>query len=205
MMTRTLTVLAFGLLLAQTALAATDSRGSVFYRYINDDGVKVMNHTLPAEYAQKGYQVVSLKGKVIEVVDPAPTAEEAAKLALENSSKAELEEWDKSLRRRYSRVTDIEAAKKRKMASIHTNINILSGNLSKLNVQLQQQQGQAANSERRGHKVPEKLLTNIANLELEIKTTEDQIATRNNEFEELSEKFDRDIERFKIISQKNSR
>lgn len=195
-------MLTLGLLFVQTALAATDSRGSVFYRYINDDGVKVMNHTLPAEYAQKGYEVVSLSGKVIEVVDPAPTAEEAARLALENSSKAELEEWDKSLRRRYSRVTDIEAAKKRKLASIHTNINILSGNLSKLNVQLQQQQGQAANSERRGHKVPEKLLTNITNLELEIKTTEDQIATRNNELEELSDKFDRDIERFKIISPK---
>lgn len=195
-------MLTLGLLFVQTALAATDSRGNVFYRYINDDGVKVMNHTLPAEYAQKGYEVVSLSGKVIEVVDPAPTAEEAARLALENRSKAELEEWDKSLRRRYSRVTDIEAAKKRKLASIHTNINILSGNLSKLNVQLQQQQGQAANSERRGHKVPEKLLTNITNLELEIKTTEDQIATRNKELEELSEKFDRDIERFKIISPK---
>jgi chromosome segregation ATPase len=202
MMTRVLIVLTLGLLFVQAALAATDSRGNVFYRYINDDGVKVMNHTLPAEYAQKGYEVVSLSGKVIEVVDPAPTAEEAARLALENRSKAELEEWDKSLRRRYSRVTDIEAAKKRKLASIHTNINILSGNLSKLNVQLQQQQGQAANSERRGHKVPEKLLTNITNLELEIKTTEDQIATRNKELEELSEKFDRDIERFKIISPK---
>lgn len=189
-------------LFAQTALAASDNRGNVFYRYINDDGVKVMNHTLPAQYAQKGYEVVSLSGKVIEVVEPAPTAEEAAKLALENRTKAELDEWDKSLRRRYSRVTDIEAAKKRKLASIYTNINILTGNLSKLNVQLQQQQGQAANSERRGHKVPEKLLTNITNLELEIKTTEDQIATRNNDLEELAAKFDRDIERFKIISTK---
>lgn len=200
MINRVLIVLALGLLLAQAASAA--NRGNVFYRYINDDGVKVMNHTLPAEYAQKGYEVVSLSGKVIEVVEPAPTAEEAARLALENSTKIELAEWDKSLRRRYSRVTDIEAAKKRKLASIHTNINILSGNLSKLNIQLQQQQGQAANSERRGHKIPKKLLTNITNLELEIKTTEDQIATRNNELEELSDKFDRDIERFKIIKPK---
>lgn len=203
MIIRVLIGLALGVVIAHSAFA--DSRGSVFYRYVNSDGVKVMNHTLPAEYAQKGYEVVSLSGKVIEVVDPAPSAEEAARLARENRSKAELAEWDKSLRRRYSRVSDIEAAKKRKLASIHTNINILSGNLSKLNVQLQQQQGQAANAERRGHKVTEKLLTNITNLELEIKTTEDQIATRNHELEELSGKFDRDIERFKVITQKNSR
>lgn len=200
MMNRVLIGLTLAFVFAHTA--AADSRGNVFYRYVNDDGVRVMNHTLPAKYSQKGYEVVSLSGKVIKVVEPAPSPEEAARLALENRTKAELEEWDKRLRRRYSRVSDIEAAKKRKLASIHTNINILSGNLSKLNVQLQQQQGQAANSERRGHKVPEKLLTNITNLELEIKTTEDQIATRNDELEELSDKFDRDIERFKIISPK---
>lgn len=186
------------LLISQALLA--DSRGAAFYRYTNSEGVKVMNHTLPAEYAQSGYEVVSLSGKVIEVVPPAPSAEEAARMEQEHSTKAELEEWDTRLRRRFSSVDDIEAAKQRKLAGITTNINILTGNISKLTTQLQLQQGQAAASERKGHKVPEKLLTNITNLELEIKTSEDLVAVRNEEYKMISDKYDRDIERFKVIN-----
>lgn len=180
-------------------LAAADR---VFYRYINSDGVRVMNHTLPTEYSQKGYEVVSLSGKVLKVVPAALSAEEIAKREADANSQEKLAAWDKRLRLRYSSVKDIESAKKRKLASIETNVNILNGNVEKLNSQLQHQQAQAAKAERSGRKVSDKLLTNIENLGLEIKTTEDQVLTRKEEYQQLSDKFDRDIERFKVISTK---
>tara|TARA_B100000809_G_scaffold257532_1_gene299289 strand:- start:680 stop:1276 length:597 start_codon:yes stop_codon:yes gene_type:complete len=189
--------LSLGLLLAQFALAA----GNVYYRYINSDGVKAMSHTLSAEYAQKGYEVVSLSGKVIEVVSPARSQTDIERIALQKHSAVTLAQWDKSLRLRYSRVSDIEAAKQRKLAEINTNINILIGNVSKLSSQLQLQQGQAANAERKGYDVSSKLLSNINNLELEIKTTSEQVATRRQEYVALTDKYDRDINRFNLITQ----
>ena len=183
-------------LLAQQSLAA----GNVYYRYINSEGVKAMSHTLPAEYAQKGYEVVSLKGKVIEVVPPSRTAADIERLALQNSSAISLARWDKSLRLRYSRVSDIEAAKQRKLAEINTNIDILNGNINKLSTQLQLQQGQAASAERKGYEVSSKLLSNINNLELELKTTSEQVATRRQEYVALTDKYNQDIKRFNLIN-----
>jgi hypothetical protein len=196
LMLRVVIGLSLGLLLAQYSLAA----GNVYYRYINSDGVQAMSHTLSAEYAQKGYEVVSLSGKVIEVVSPARSQTDIERIALQNNSAVTLAQWDKSLRLRYSRVSDIEAAKQRKLAEINTNIDILIGNISKLSSQLQLQQGQAANAERMGHNVSSKLLSNINNLELEIKTTSEQVATRDQEYVALTDKYDRDIHRFNLIT-----
>ena len=197
LMLRVVVGLSLGLLLAQQSLGA----GDVFYRYINSDGVKAMSHTLPAEYAQKGYEVVSLSGKVIEVVPPARSKADIERLALQNNSAVTLALWDKSLRLRYSRASEIEAAKQRKLAAINTNIDILTGNISKLSSQLQQQQSQAASAERKGHKVSSKLLNNIENLELEIKTSLEQVETRRQEYVALTDKYDRDIKRFNLITQ----
>lgn len=196
-MLRVIIGLSLGWLLAQQSLAA----GNVYYRYINNDGVKAMSHTLPAEYAQKGYEVVSSNGKVIEVVLPARSQTDIERIALQNDSAVTLARWDKRLRLRYSRASDIEAAKQRKLAEINTNIEILIGNVNKLSSQLQQQQAQAASAERKGYEVSSKLLDNINNLEIEINTTSEQVSTRRQEYVALTDKYDRDIKRFNLITE----
>src|SRR5690606_27958622 len=94
--------------LATTPVFAADR---VYYRYINEDGVQVLNHIIPPEYVPKGYEVVSLNGEVLKVVEPAPSEEEAEQVAMERKARLEQERRDKLLRRRYSSVNDIEAAK----------------------------------------------------------------------------------------------
>ena len=188
-----------GLGMSQPLQAADQSR--IFYRYLNSDGVKVMNHTLPAKYAQTGYEVVSLSGEVIKVVPPALSKEEADRLAATNSSQKELAAWDKRLHRRFSSVEDIEAAKQRKLAGINTNTNILTGNIEKLKVQLATEQTRAAEKERLGRTIPESLLKNIANIEAEIKTSEETVTVRREEYQAVVTAFDKDIERFRLISQ----
>lgn len=188
-----------GLLLAPALTLAADK---VFYRYINDQGVKVLHHSIPPEYAQKGYEVVSLSGKVIKTVPPAMSKDEVAKLEVEKRNQEALARWDKKLKRRYSRVADIEAAKKRKLSDLDANISILRSNISGINQQIREQQSKAASFERSGRPVPPSILKTIENLELELEDTEELVRLRLVELNEVAAKYDRDINRFKEISEK---
>ena len=109
-------------------------------------------------------------------------------------------QWDNSLRRRYSSVLDIEAAKKRKLSQLDANMSLLRSNISGLRSELAAQQSRAADLERAGRKIPEALLTNIRNLKLELENTEAQVVQRREEYGEVAARYDRDIARFKEIA-----
>ncbi len=188
-------VFSFTLILSGTALAGN----KVFYRYVNDEGVKVLNHTIPPEYAQKGYEILSATGHVLKVVEPAISKEEGEKLAAERRARKELALWDASLRRRYSSVADIEAAKKRKLLELEANMSVLNTNIEGLKEQIETMQSKAAQLERSGREVSESLLANLKGLHVEMENTRAQVVQRKEEYRRLLEKYDRDIERFKVI------
>ncbi len=188
-------VFSFTLILSGTALAGN----KVFYRYVNDEGVKVLNHTIPPEYAQKGYEILSATGHVLKVVEPAISKEEGEKLAVERRARKELALWDASLRRRYSSVADIEAAKKRKLLELEANMSVLNTNIEGLKEQIETIQSEAAQIERSGREVSESLLANLKGLHVEMENTKAQVVQRKEEYRRLLEKYDRDIERFKVI------
>ena len=196
------TVGGFGLFLTLASpvwALKSESGETLYYRYLNDKGVPVLNHSLPPEFAQKGYQVVTASGDVVREVAPALSAEETARLRTEREETERLAEWDKELRRRYSSVLDIEAAQGRKVAQVESNLAILRGNLLNLRNQIAEQQGRAAEMERLGRPVPEGLLETLAALEKEVDITEQKIEQRRQERTEIVDKFQRDIERFKVI------
>lgn len=64
-----------GLAFASALLASTQSFAAqkLLYRYVNEQGVKVLNHIIPPKYAQNGYEVINESGQVVRVVPPAPT------------------------------------------------------------------------------------------------------------------------------------
>lgn len=180
------------------ALPAAAS-GKVFYRYINAQGVKVIDQQIPPDYVQKGYEVVTARGEVIRVVEPAVSGEEAEKAAAKRMRDEQLATWDAELRRRYSRVGDINAAKQRKLAQVEGSIAILDSNIRNLKKQISHQHASAANSERRGLEVPEAVLKTLAALEQELKLTEDQVAQRKEQYRAIEEKYEQDKQRFMII------
>jgi len=171
----------------------------VYYRYTNDEGVQVLNYMIPPEYVPKGYEVVSLNGEVLKVVEPAPSEEEAEQVALERKARLEQERRDKLLRRRYSSVNDIEAAKTRGLQELRGNISILTSNLSNVRAQILAGQKQAAVIERGGRSVSETLLNNLSALQSEEQNIQAQIKQREQEYQSVSDKFDRDMQRFKVI------
>ena len=189
------------LLMSGVVAAQNTATGKVIYRYKNKDGVTVMDSSIPPEYVNNGYEVVSLSGKVIKVIKPVVQGAEGERLQREQLLRAERERDDIQLRRSYSNVADIDAAKSRNLESLRGNINILQANLASAKSRLQAYQSQAAAVERAGRQLPDDLLKNINNLMQEDKDIQEQIQQREDELKKVEKKFDADRKRFIEISQ----
>lgn len=137
---------------------ADDSPGMVFYRYIDSRGVTVMDRQVPAEYSGKGYEVLNQRGRVIQVVPPAPSADEMREAqAAAQAAKAQ-SDADAQLVHLYSSVADVDRARTRKLAEIDALISVAQGNIQGLSTQQGALQGQAADQERAGRQVSQSLI-----------------------------------------------
>lgn len=179
--------------------ADTDKPRKVYYRYINESGNRVIEQTLPPEHAQKGYEVVTLSGQVIRVVAPAISTEEAERQRRAKQEAERLAVWDAELKRRYSSVRDVEAAKQRKLSELNGSIAILDSNARNIKLQIKQQHAAAADHERQGREVPKTVMDAIAGLEEELASTEHLLSERQAQYKKVSDKYDRDRDRFQII------
>lgn len=189
------------LLMSGWVAAQNKTTSKVIYRYKNKDGVTVMDSAIPPEYVNNGYEIVSLSGKVLKVIKPVVQGAEGERLQLEKLQRDEREREDIQLRRSYSNVADIDAAKSRNLDSLRGNINILQANLVSARSRLQAYQAQAAAIERTGRQLPEDLLKNINNLMQDDKDIQGQIQLREEELKAVEKKFDEDRKRFIEITQ----
>lgn len=186
-----------GSLLVNSVMAAGVTSGTkVFYRYKNNQGVTVMDSSIPPEYVNKGYEVVSRSGKVLKVVAPAPKAADLERVKRERAEREAREQADIQLRRTYSNVADIESAKKRNLENLQGNIDIMRANLNSTTNKLQAAQAQAAAVERSGRSLGDDLLKSIAGFEQEQKDIAAQIKQREEEYQSMSDRFERERERF---------
>jgi hypothetical protein len=171
----------------------------VYYRYVNEQGNTVLNHSIPPKYIPQGYQIVSLSGEVLRVVEPALSEEETARIAREKAQKAQQDKSDALLRHRYSNTNDIEAIKKRTLLELQSNVDILNATLSSTRTQIDNHHTRAASLERSGRTVPAETLKIIADLEAEEKDLQVQIKQREAEYQTQSDVFDEDLKRFKEL------
>ena len=124
------------------------------YRYKNEDGVTVLDSHVPARYVKNGYAILSLDGRILEVVPRALTDEEIRerdrKLAEEERLerlRREKEIADENLMRLYSTPADVVRARDTKLSSINGFITTQRGNLQRLQSQKRQLQSELADIE----------------------------------------------------------
>lgn len=172
------------------ATSAWASSNTVYYRYYNHQGVRVVDQSIPPEYAQKGYEIVSIAGDVIKVVPPAPDEEDLAR----KEAQEQLREEYKRLNRRYSSMAEIQSAKQRKLENIETNIAIVRSNIEGLEAQIEKLMAQAADVERAGRAVPEALLKKLENTRAERVAAKDLLEVRLKEYDDAAARFDEDID-----------
>jgi hypothetical protein len=196
------------LALALALLSANmpSSAQGYLYRYIGDDGVTVINSSIPPQFVQRGYEVLNPDGSVFKVVPRSLTQDELAnrsgedyKAQVEAEEAERLRKWDKSLRLRYSTLEDIEAARGRAQRELRIRISILRGNVSALKQRVETNQLRAANIERSGGRVPVTVVEAITALQGEIAVTERSIQERESEVEVVDLGFQRDIDRFTLL------
>ncbi len=175
------------------------SQETIYYRYVNEKGVNVISSRIPSRYVQRGYDIVTYDGRLLERVPPEASPEEKARMLKEREEQQRLQVWDKELRRRYSHPDDIEAAKQRKLAQNRNAIGIVERNIEKIDDEINRYQSLAAADEREGRDVSEETLTAIKQLqrEREIEFMEREKTLEENQ--SIVNKYNRDIERFKII------
>lgn len=199
-------VVLLGLALVTGPLAAAETAERVYYRYTNDEGVQVLEDRIPPRYVSGGYEVVSLNGRVLRTVPPAPTEEEAQRIQEQQQAQEERESYNRELRRRYSTVRDIRDAKRRNLAELQGNITMLESNLSNVRLQIRDLESRAAARERSGREVSDSIIENLETLEREVVEIQAQIEQREEEYEQVEAKFDQDVERFQEMqAQRESR
>jgi hypothetical protein len=187
-MSKRIATLGLGLAL----LAAEPALARPMYRYVNDDGVAVVAYQVPPEHVAKGYEVLSEKGVLIEVVPRTLSDEERASMSAEErrTREAEVERerlraWDRSLLIRYSSIEDIEAARDRALRDLRIRVSILKGKQRSLRQQVENYQAEAADQERRGQQVSPGHLEAIESLRAEIAQSERSIVDREQEIADV--------------------
>jgi hypothetical protein len=172
---------------------------SKLYRYTDNKGATAVDDHVPPEFVKNGYEVISKEGQVIETVPRQLTGAEGERKRAAEAEAKHLQEWDKTLLLRYSSTDDIAAARDRALKEFDVRISILRSNLLSTKSQIENEQGKAADLERRGRDVPEAMTTNIEMLKREITDTEEAIAERLREKENVRGNYQKDIERFKTL------
>ena len=192
------------LVLAMTLATWADARN--LYRYRDDNGVLVVDFHVPAEYVDNGYEVLNDAGVVVDVVPRALTNNERQDATLQRRLQQEaaderirLQQWDESLLLRYSSVEDIEAARDRSLRDLKIRVSILKSNRRSLRQKVENTQARVAEAERAGRQPTAQDLEIIDQLKDEIASTERQIADRQSQIDEVSDGYQRDINRFELL------
>jgi len=194
------------LVLAMTLATWADARN--LYRYRDDNGVLVVDFHVPAEYVDNGYEVLNDAGVVVDVVPRALTNNERQDATLQRRLQQEaaderirLQQWDESLLLRYSSVEDIEAARDRSLRDLKIRVSILKSNRRSLRQKVENTQARVAEAERAGRQPTAQDLEIIDQLKDEIASTERQIADRQSQIDEVSDGYQRDINRFELLQE----
>ncbi|MBT4160431.1 MAG: DUF4124 domain-containing protein [Gammaproteobacteria bacterium] len=195
----------FGLVM----LSQSNTVAAELYRYKNEDGVTVLDSHVPARYVKNGYAMLSLDGRVLEVVPRALTEKEIRerdrRLAEEERTardKREREIADQNLLRLYSTPSDVIRARDAKIASIDGMINTQEGNIQRLENQKRQQESALADIERSGGVIGKDRLARIRNIENRIAQIQSEIEKKQEEKQGLVTSYAADLRRVKELYRK---
>jgi len=176
------------------------------YRYKNEDGVTVLDSHVPARYVKNGYTILSLDGRVLEVVVRALSDKEIRdrdrRLAEEERitrEKREREIADQNLMRLYATPGDVIRARDSKISSIDSLIETQEGTIQRLESQKRQQESALADIERAGGVIGKDRLARIRTLESRIAQVESEIMKKEEEKGALNIAYAEDLKRVKEL------
>jgi hypothetical protein len=183
------------------------SHGGTLYRYLDNNGNVVLNSTIPPEFVGQGYQVLNEKGRLMETVPPALTAEQIAardaermrQQALEAEHKRQLE-IDQELKLLYSHPNDLVRTLRRRILDIQGVLQLRHTQIEAGRREISELEGRAADAQRQGREIPDSLIGSIARLRKEIANNQADIEQGHQEMARVLEEFDANIQRMEVIT-----
>ena len=191
------------IVMAVQAVAAGGPPAQQRYRYVNDQGVVVLDQSIPTRFLDRGYTILGGDGHVIKVV---PSVEDRKRLDeqqrvvdAERKRQDRLAQSDQELLRMYSSPEDVERARDRKMESIRTAIAITEGNLRRLIAQKKTIEVQGVQLERSGRAASPEMVNNLKIVSGQIRDRQIEIAGRKDELEHVRKAFDVNAQRVREL------
>jgi hypothetical protein len=183
--------------------------------WTNKEGVRECGNAVPPEFAQGGHEEKRANGIVLRKQERSKTPEEVAaerdRRAADAKAKAASEAAaakqaaaDRVLLDTFSSEDDLMLARDGQLTNVESLIKVTESHVKKLDRQLDQMIGQAADIEKRGRKVPENLTNNIENVRGQIDEQKLFIEAKRLEQKTIGAKFDADIARFRELRSKRT-
>ena len=176
-----------------------------FKCWTNNEGVKECGNAVPPEYAQQGHEVMnkhgvareSKKAKTLEELAAEREAEKlAAAAAVEQEKRAKL---DRVLLDTFTSEDDMVLTRDGQIAHLESQIRLTQSHIDKLQVNLDKMVDRAAEVEKRGEKPSDKMVADIANVRGQVAENEEFIASKRAEQDDIRNRFNADIQRFKEL------
>ena len=162
------------------------------FKYMDDDGVTVLDDHVPPNFVKNGYTVLDATGRVVRTVPRSLTDEEIAerdrRLAIEErirNEAAEREAADEALLRLYSGPNDVKRARDTKVASVEKFANTARIDLHRVQDQKRQLEARIADIERADGTIPQQHLDRIATFDERIQQLEAEIGAKEAEIDQL--------------------
>lgn len=188
------------------------------YRYTDDNGEQIVSGTLPGDAADRGYEVLSPRGNVIEEVKPRLTSEQIAEMEakkIEEQEAAQAAEIAKQEREQQARkdalllkmfasAQDIERARDDKVDSIETQMAITIENLVRLEEQLKTAFETKQALEAQKSVIPKMLKDTITDTKVQIEDNIDFLKRKELEKEQIKAQYEEMLTRFKRVKQRQT-
>lgn len=181
---------------------SADGLAAELFKYIDNNGVTVLDDHVPPEFIRNGYTILDKGGRVLKIIPRALSEEEIAergrKIAFEEQKRQEIadrEEADAVLLRLYSSPKAVRRARDARVASVEGFVESARSNLQRLLKQKRQLEASVANIERAGGTIPKKNLERIANVDRRIEQTQEEIVSKAAEMDQLEEDYAADLKR----------
>lgn len=182
-------------LLAWTWSAPLSAAGYL-YRYKDANGRPVISRSIPPQFVEAGYEVLTEQMRIVRVVPPADVRE---KLMEEEKARKERLENDKRLLRTYNSAQEAEESRDRKVQELELFIDTKKKGVDRLQKNLTAALKDAADTERQGKKVSKELLKNIEAIKVQIQEEQAKLITMRDELQEVRARYADDIERLREL------
>ena len=198
--------LLISLMTMSAAVAASSGGHEALFRCRDAKGQTFFGDRMPEECQNLDTEVLSESGNVLRVIDGAATrAAKAQNKSAEDAAKklrADAAMHDRMLVEAYLSVTEIEQLRDQRIALVESQIHLDEQNLKALQDREQRLLRQATRYlpyKTDGKALPENVIEDMVNVVNNRQVTQDRIAAKQTEEQELKTKFASDIKRFREL------